>query len=119
MSDNWSGMVAAIYEDQRDVQRWYSVGARPVYHLNEYVDLMVEVGYDRVDPDDGSAGDLTKVTFAAALSPGMNFWARPSLRAFVTYASWSDEFRGRIGVDTPVENDRDAVTFGLQTEVWW
>ncbi|SEO66435.1 maltoporin [Aquisalimonas asiatica] len=119
LSDNWSGMFTAVYEDQNDRQTWYSAGVRPIYHLNRYVDLVTEVGYDRVDPDDGDARHLTKGTFAVQLSPEMSFWSRPNLRAFVTYANWNDAAADAGTGGDVFADSTDGVTYGFQAETWW
>jgi maltoporin len=44
--------------------------------------------------------------------------SRPVIRAFVTYASWSDDFVGAIG-GQDFANEHDALTAGMHMEVWW
>jgi maltoporin len=61
---------------------------------------------------------LFKLTVAPQITPEFKFLNRPSLRAFATWAHWSDEFRGQIAAAT----DRDAVrgiAVGVQMEAWW
>ncbi|MCP1674883.1 maltoporin [Natronocella acetinitrilica] len=119
VTDNWSGMFTAVYEDQDDVQTWYSVGIRPIYHVNQYFDLATEIGYDYVSPEEGDSRNLTKVTFAAQLSPEMAFFSRPNLRAFVTYATWNDA-ADEAGIANGVfDGSTDGFTYGFQAETWW
>ena len=40
------------------------------------------------------------------------------LRAFVTYASWSDDFKGLVGGGA-FEDATDGLSYGLQAEAWW
>jgi len=40
------------------------------------------------------------------------------LRAFLTYANWSDGFRGLVG-GTPYLNRTNGLTYGVQAEHWW
>ena len=49
---------------------------------------------------------------------GRGFFSRPALRAFVTYANWSDGLRGFVG-GTPYANKTSGLTYGVQVETWW
>lgn len=109
---------------------WVSLGARPVYMLAKYVGLAVEGGVDIVKPEqDGSdVGVLGKLTVAPVIRPGMDFWARPEIRAFVTAAFWNDAIKGPAGVGSggignaapnPFATDNFGVTAGVQMESWW
>jgi maltoporin len=40
------------------------------------------------------------------------------LRAFVTYAGWSDDFKGFVG-GTPYADDTRGLSYGIQAEAWW
>lgn len=69
---------------------WTSFGVRPVYALHDYFKLQFDVGHDRIKPAAGGpVRQLTKITLAPTLSKGKDFWSRPELRAFVTYARWN------------------------------
>jgi maltoporin len=78
---------------------------------------------DLVDPDEGDWRRLGKVTLAPELATGGKFFDRPVLRVFATYARWNREAaeNGVILSDapTPVSDDRDMFTFGVQAEAWW
>jgi len=52
------------------------------------------------------------------VSLGGRFMSRPVIRAFVTYASWSDDFVGLVG-GTDFANDSNGLTAGMHMEVWW
>jgi len=43
--------------------------------------------------------------------------SRPVIRAFVTYAHWSDAFAGQVGGNDYLNQD-DGLTYGVQMEVW-
>jgi len=58
------------------------------------------------------------VTIAPQIGAGRQFFSRPVLRGFVTYANWSDGLRGLVG-GTPFATRRDGVTYGIQLETWW
>ena len=98
---------------------WVSTGVRPIWHFNKYVSLAGEAGWDWVkDEKAGTDGNLFKVTLAPQVSLGGRFMSRPVIRAFVTYATWSDDFVGQVGgLDYRTANQ--GFTYGLQMEGWW
>ena len=100
--------------------RWISVGARPVYFFNDRFSMALEAGVDWVNSDPlGKDGHLWKVTFAPIqISRGQKFFSRPQLRAYVTYAGWSNDFKGSVG-GIPYENDTRGLSYGIQAEAWW
>ncbi|MGI2027877.1 maltoporin [Endozoicomonas acroporae] len=107
----------------KDDQNWMTFGVRPVYFWNDIMSTAVEVGYDHVENAFEEAGkmedsQLTKLTIAQQWSAGRGYWARPQIRAFVTYANWNDESKGRIGGEA-FENETSGTTFGVQMEAWW
>jgi maltoporin len=64
------------------------------------------------------SGWLLKLTAAPQITPALKFLSRPSLRAYATWARWSESLRGSVA---PATNP-DAVwgaTFGVQLESWW
>ncbi len=44
--------------------------------------------------------------------------SRPSIRAFFTYAVWSDDFVGQVG-GLDYRSDNHGLTYGVQMEGWW
>jgi maltoporin len=97
---------------------WFSAGARPVRRLGRFFSLATEVGWDYTIEGDLPGGSLIKVTVAPQITPEMKFLSRPSLRAFATWAHWSDTFRGSIASATSPDKVRGA-SFGVQLETWW
>jgi maltoporin len=100
--------------------RWVSVGARPVFFFNDRFSMALEAGIDwtRSEPI-GTEGHLWKVTFAPlVISRGEKFFSRPQLRAYVTYAGWTDGFKGYVG-GTPYADDIRGLSYGIQAESWW
>lgn len=123
----WSGMGTVVYEDRRDTGddgAWFSIGGRYKYYLSNYLNLVLEAGFDQFAPD--AAGEdtrtLWKVTPAIQLSAGDKFWTRPALRLFTTYAKWNEAARD-AGLADSTEgvfgNDTQGWTFGLQAETGW
>jgi len=100
-------------------QRWGSIGARPVYYFNDRFSIALEAGVDWAKSEPlGTDGHLWKITLAPQISRGGKFFSRPVLRAFVTYASWSDDFKGLVGGGA-FEDATDGLSYGLQAEAWW
>jgi maltoporin len=97
---------------------WASVGARPVRQLGRFFSLATEVGWDYTEQGDQPGGSLLKLTVAPQITPAMKFLSRPSLRAFATWAHWSEAFRGRIATAT-IPNKVHGASFGVQLETWW
>ena len=75
---------------------WVSLGVRPAYHFSRYFSLELEAGFDHTRQTDQVSGSLMKVTLAPQITPGMAALSRPSLRAYVTWAGWSDDFVGLV-----------------------
>ena len=119
-----SMQAAAVYErydngfDTANMIDWVSLGVRPVYHFNEYFSLAFEGGADYTRQEDGLEGVLGKFTLAPQVQPAARFLSRPSIRAFATYAVWSDDFEGAVA---PVGygDETAGFSFGVQMEAWW
>ena len=124
LSDSFSLGPVFIYQltdyagDEAKVQ-WVSVGLRPIWHFNQRISLAVEGGADWVKDDNAKTdGVLYKLTLAPQVSLGGRFMSRPVIRAFVTYASWSEDFVGLVG-GQDFAGATDALTAGMHMEVWW
>jgi maltoporin len=98
--------------------RWVSVGARPVRQLGRFFSMAVEAGWDHTKQGDLPGGSVFKLTAAPQITPAMKFLSRPSLRAFATWAHWSDAFRGQIAAATD-PNAVHGTAVGVQLETWW
>lgn len=104
---------------QNAANTWLSFGARPVFFFTEHVSLAFEAGFDKTHSGTGQYdGWLRKFTIAPQLGAGREFFSRPVLRAFVTYANWSDGLEGYVGGPT-YRNRTSGFNFGLQGETWW
>jgi maltoporin len=100
-------------------KEWISFGARPQYFFTDHLSVAFEAGFDRTKSGNGQyEGWLRKFTIAPQIGAGRKFFSRPVLRLFVTYASWSDGLRGRVG-GIPFRDKTSGFTFGVQTETWW
>jgi len=133
-NDRFAIMPIFVYQQTEDGNpqhrwsEWASFGARPVFFFNKVLSVAVEGGFDHVNsPRQNATGQypigqydgwLRKVTFSPQIAMGNKFFSRPALRAFVTYANWSDALKGYVG-GVPFHNRTDGLTFGVQAENWW
>jgi maltoporin len=113
--------------DSDSGEMWISAGGRPIFHFTDHVNVAFEAGLDYVKSDFGPDGDengesdggyLAKLTVAPQISAARNFFGRPTVRAYLTYAFWAEEFQGEIGGPAYVE-DTAGLIAGLQMESWW
>lgn len=132
VTPRFGGQIEAVY--QKDIrpgsqdQTWMSVGVRPAYAISEQFKLVTELGHDQVDASGGTR-KLSKFTFAPTWSPkGPDFWARPEVRLYYTYASWNDAAKraanelaaGSALSDTGAYGTaRHGSNVGVQVEYWW
>jgi maltoporin len=142
----FSGSLVGVWQSDQSgagagSRTWTTVGARPVYAFNDNFKMVMDLGHDNIKPAGG--GDdlkLTKITLAPVLSAGKGFWARPELRAFVTYAKWNTAAQraaNAADVDYLLKNPgsdprnstlsstgvfggkTNGTSFGLQVEAWF
>lgn len=141
----WYGVGASADSDRTT----FSLVVRPVYHFTENFGLAVEAGTVRVSGYnlnyDGNPNSTTnylnKLTISPQLSMGSGFYARPVLRAYVSYMQWNNYTNftnGSVGNGASACTGRDcsvavsnfanpspffkissAVTYGVQMEAWW
>jgi len=124
-------MPIFIFQRKRDGQPghgfndWASFGVRPQVFFTKYISLAFEGGFDHTEGfvttqtgDRQFDGWLRKFTIAPQIGAGRQFFSRPVLRAFLTYASWSNGFRGLVG-GVPFQDRTSGLTYGLQAETWW
>jgi maltoporin len=132
ITPEFSGSLVGLYQRDKDngaTTTWTSVGVRPVYAINENVKLVLDFGHDTVKPSNGGETQkLTKVTFAPVLAQGKGFWARPELRAFVTYGKWNDAAQKAADISNKGSSlsstgvfggSTSGTSFGMQVEAWF
>jgi maltoporin len=124
-NDKFAIMPIFIFQRTKDGipqhgwDQWVSFGARPEVFFTKYISLAFEGGFDHTHSQGGQYdGWLHKFTIAPQIGAGRKFFSRPVLRAFLTYASWSEGLRGFVG-GVPYENRTDGLTYGVQAETWW
>ncbi|MDX8336048.1 carbohydrate porin [Candidatus Cetobacterium colombiensis] len=103
---------------------WVSAVARPVYKINENFELQFEAGYYYVteEKDNGhkANGNLYKLTFAPTFKLNSNdFWARPEIRTFVTWAGWDNDYKKSFQPELNSYSSKNGVNVGVQAEVWF
>jgi maltoporin len=124
-NDRFAIMPIFVYQrvkdgnPQHDWNQWVSFGARPEFFFTKYLSLALEGGFDHTHSPNGQYdGWLRKFTIAPQIGAGRKFFSRPVLRAFLTYANWSDGLRGLVGRE-PYLKRTSGLTYGVQAETWW
>lgn len=124
-NEKFAIMPAVVYQRTKSGDpnsgwnEWISLGARPQFFFTKYLSLAFEGGFDHTRSADRQYhGWLRKFTLAPQIGAGREFFSRPVLRAFVTYASWSDSLRGYIG-GVPFHDRTHGLTYGVQAETWF
>ena len=107
------------YGNGYGTQDWLSAGVRPIWEINKYFSVAGEAGIDYVaNTLQSKSGSLWKLTLAPQVALGNQFFSRPVLRIFVTYAQWSNAFVGEVG-GQDYQNLNSGLTYGMQMEAWW
>jgi len=130
-NDRFAIMPIFVFQRKRNGQPghgfndWASIGVRPELFFTKYISLALEAGLDHTEGfvatqtgDRQFDGWLRKFTIAPQIGAGRQFFTRPVLRAFLTYGSWSNGFRGLVG-GVPFQDRTSGLTYGLQAETWW
>ena len=124
-NDRFAIQPVFIYQSQTDgnpangTNTWVSFGARPVWFFTDHVSLAFEAGFDHTSSGTNLYdGWLRKFTIAPQIGAGRKFFSRPVLRAFVTYANWSQGLEGFVG-GPAFKNRTSGWNFGVQGETWW
>jgi maltoporin len=130
-NDRFAIMPIFIFQRKRDglpghgFNDWASFGVRPEVFFTKYISLAFEGGFDHTEgfatTQNGNtqfSGWLRKFTIAPQIGAGRQFFSRPVLRLFMTYANWSNGYRGLVG-GIPFEDRTSGLTYGVQAETWW
>jgi len=123
-NDRFAIMPIFVYQRSRDGNpqhgwnQWVSFGARPEVFFTKYLSLAFEAGFDRTQLRGQYDGWLRKFTIAPQIGAGRKFFSRPVLRAFLTYANWSEGLRGFVG-GVPFLDRTAGLTYGVQAETWF
>jgi len=96
----------------------YSIGGRISYAITKNVKWLTELGFSAKSPAQGSDEHLTKLTLGPALSSGPDFWKRPELRLYLTWADFNDAAANDPANGLPV-GKTSALSYGAQVEIWF
>jgi maltoporin len=121
LKNGWSGMGVVGYAERKingNKDTWITAGIRPQYNFTDNYSIAFEAGYDQGKSTGGDTKKLTKLTVAPQLSLTGGFWARPVMRAFVTYAKWNTA-NGDAGTNGAFGTKTNGMNYGLQVEAWW
>jgi len=97
---------------------WMTIGARPQFGLTDHFSIAVEAGWIKTTQDNTPDLTMTKETIALQWSPTVEFWSRPSIRAYVTNAQWNDNAKGTVA-SANFADKTSGTTYGVQSEIWW
>jgi maltoporin len=118
----FGGQAIALYQhDEADNGvKWnsYTLGGRGSYGLTKNLKFLTEIGFSGRKPSGGPQENLTKITVGPALSTGPDFWKRPELRLYVTYADFNKAAAQDSQNGLPT-NKTNAVSYGAQVECWF
>ena len=117
-------LLGAVYQEtdngaaQGGRLRWASLGLRPAWKLDRHFAVQLEAGLDHTWQREGPEGTLVKLTIGPQITPAPGAFARPSLRAYVSWARWSSGF---VGLVAPITYGSASHGFaaGVQLEGWW
>jgi maltoporin len=101
-----------------------TAGIRPVLWLWGPFAIQGSFGYSYLSNNRvpgaafGDGGSLGVFSICPTIKPRGGFFTRPELRAFATFAVWSDSLKGAIG--SPAYADKNyGFIFGVQAETWF
>ena len=118
----FGGQAIALYQhDETDGGvKWnsYTVGGRGSWGVTKNLKFLTEVGFSGRKPTGGSQENLTKVTIGPALSTGPDFWKRPELRLYATFADFNKAAAADTANGLP-QGKTSAVSYGAQLEIWF
>lgn len=125
-SKKFNGQAQFLYQKDQfedlDDREWFSVGARTAYVVSNHFKISTEVGLDQINTSKEKR-NLTKLTFAPTLSmKGTEFYDRPELRFYYTYAFWNDKeqkLRNKIASENNFSEVSHGSNFGIQLEYEW
>jgi len=90
-----------------------------MWYFTDAFSIALEGGVDWIsNSPSGQCGTLGKLTLAPQWSFGNEFFSRPVIRAFVTYAGWNEGMRGSVG-GIDYADKTSGWSWGLQMETWW
>jgi len=130
INNKWDIMTTVVYHNNMDTVNddgeeydfnYYNLAVRPVYKINENFELQFEAGYAKYDNDNTDRqGGISKLTFAPTFKLNTDdFWGRPEIRTFVTYANWNDDYQDDMASKFSDYDNQEGWNFGVQAEIWF
>ena len=117
-NDRFAIMPIFLYQRTKDGNpqhgwnQWVSFGARPEVFFTKHLSLAFEAGFDHTRADRGQYDGLAaQVYHRAANRSGKQILQPAGAARLLTYANWSDGFRGLVG-GVPYQNQNE------RTDVW-
>jgi maltoporin len=110
-----AGTTATTTAGSRDE---YTIGGRGSYAISKNLKFLCEIGYSQINPAHQSSENLTKITIAPALSTGPDFWKRPEIRLYATWASFNSAAANDPANGLPA-GKTDGFSYGAQVEIWF
>jgi maltoporin len=117
----FGGQAIALYQhDETDSGsvKSFSLGGRGSYALTKNLKFLTELGFSQRKPDGSETQNLTKLTVGPAISTGPDFWKRPELRLYVTYADFNKAAALDPANGLPT-NKTNGTSYGAQVEIWF
>ena len=109
--------------DGKKSRNTLNAGFRYLYYISKHFNLAVEYGFDYLKSSKlNIEGTMQKITFSPQIAWDYGYYSRPVIRPFVTYAQWSDDFKGYTGVSTfnnKLADKNRGFSYGVQLEIWW
>jgi maltoporin len=115
------GQAIALYQHDESngfTTKSMSFGGRASYAISTNLKFLTELGYSQRKPDGFASEHLTKLTVGPALSTGPDFWKRPELRLYVTYADFNKAAAMDPANGLPIDKT-NGVSYGAQVEIWF
>ncbi|MFA6016205.1 MAG: carbohydrate porin [Gallionellaceae bacterium] len=97
----------------------FSLGGRVSYAFTRNFKILGEAATTTRDVSQQAQQQLHKFTLAPTLTLTPDFWSRPELRLYVTYASWNDAAALANTTGFGAGGRTSSVLTGAQMEVWW
>jgi maltoporin len=122
---SFGGQAIAMYQHNKapgtdTSSNYWTVGGRGSWGLTQNLKWLTEIGYSNLKPEGGKNEGVTKVTIGPALSTGPDFWKRPELRLYVTYADYNKAAAADTANNYGMPADKtSAVSYGAQVEIWF
>lgn len=123
----FSGELALVYQDKdqddNNGATFFTAQLRPAIHLSDYFKIAADIAYQMESVKHVSVSNPTlwKFTLCPTIVAGQKdgLWARPEIRFFVTYATWSNLLPTTTVANGVFGTETNGLSWGAQMEAWW